>query len=222
MYFQFDWIETNVSKILTKSMTKKLSYLFPILFLLIVTLLTWYIFFSLDLISDNEKRLTGVIALMGLGFGIFQFWMSEINNDRRKNYELRFDAYKEIVSLIQSVSETINDAMTSKEIIEVHGLVGKIMNQVNRIDVIMHIYNDFLFAEIYETTESKKVLEILEKILRRTDQFRFDIEKAENYNNMKEFFEYIKKSDWHNEMREILKDLHKEKYNLFKKLRSHF
>jgi hypothetical protein len=204
-------------------MKKYFEYIPVFIFLIGVILLNWYLFFYLELISSNEKRLTGVFSLLGLGFGLFQFWFNEIKAERRKKFDLRFNAYQEIVILIESIVETINNQMTSNEILEVHGLVSKLMNQVNRIILIMNINNDYLFPGIHNAPESKKNHEIFKKILLRTDQYRIGIEKAAKGSNKiaKDFIESVEAMNWHNDMREFLDELHGNKYDFYKKLRTY-
>lgn len=210
--------------LMQEEMKKRLPYLLPIIFLIGIVLLTWILFFSLELVSDNEKRITCVFAILALGFGVFQFWVNELNIERRKKFDLRYETYKEIVLLIESISETINIKMISKETIEAHGVLSKLINQINNLSSTMNRNNDFLFPDICKTPESKKNQKILENIILRTDKFRIGIENAAKHDkyNMKEFAESIEEMNWHNEIREYLKELHDNKYDLYKKLRTYF
>jgi len=204
-------------------MKKRLPYFLPIIFLLVIVLLTWILFFKLELITDNEKRITCVFSLLALGFGVFQFWVNEINILRRRKFDLRYDAYKEIVFLIESISETLNAKMISKETTDVHGLLSKLMNQINNLSSIMNRNDNFLFPEILLTPESIKNQEVLQNIMSRTDELRINIEKAAKLDeyNMKEFAETIAKMNWHNEIRMYLIELNDNKYSLYSKLRTY-
>jgi uncharacterized membrane protein required for colicin V production len=85
-------------------------------FLLLVLILTWYLFLIDDFVTESEQRITGVFASLALGFGIFQFWLNEINNERRKLYDMRFEAYKDLVLQIERISESLQIEMTGDEI----------------------------------------------------------------------------------------------------------
>jgi len=205
-------------------MKKHIGYIAVFLFLIVLILMTWYVFFYLEIISSNEKRIAGIFSILGLGFGLFQFGFNEVKSNKRKKFYLKYETYKEIIRLIDSVSETLNIQMTSNEMLEVHGLACKLLNQINQIASTINLNNDFLFPDICKTPESKKIQDILEKILLRTDRYRIGIEKAvkhEKY-NMKEFVEGIEEMNWHNEMKDYLKELHENKYAFYKKLRTYF
>lgn len=204
-------------------MKKHLAYIPAFIMLTFVIILTWYLFFYLEIFPSNDKRIAAVFSLLGLGFGLFQFWFNEIKSAKRKKFDLRYSAYQEIVMLNESIAETINTQMTSNEMLDVHGLVSKLMNQVNRIAYTMNINNDYLFPGFHKTNESKSNQKILEKILFRTDQYRLRVEKATQNDNKisKDFIESIEGVNWHNDMRELLTEFDKNKYNLYEKLRSY-
>ena len=203
---------------------KRLPYLIPILFLIGISSIVWYLFLYCEIITDNEKRITGIITILGLGFGVFQFWINELNIERRKMFDLRYETYKEIVSSIESLTEAINKQMVSNEKIDAHSLVSVILNQVNRIASIKNMNNQFLFPKITDSIESKRNSEILEKIMMRTDQFRKGIEKANDKekDTMKDFIISTERMNWHNDIRKYLVDLHENKYEFYNRLRSYF
>jgi len=204
-------------------MKKQLAYIPAFLMLTFVIFLTWYLFFYLEIFPSNDKRVAAVFSLLGLGFGLFQFWFNEIKSAKRKKFDLRYSAYQEIVLLNESIAETINTQMTSNEMLEVHGLVSKLLNQINRLSLIMNINNDDLFHGIHKTNESKSNQEILERILFRTDQYRLAIEKVtkKDNKNSKEFISSVEEINWHNDVRELMKEFHKTKYDFYRKLRTY-
>jgi len=67
-----------------KVIRKQKIYFLPIVFLLVILILTWYLFFHEKLVDDNEKRIAGIIALLGFGFATFQFWINEINTEKKE------------------------------------------------------------------------------------------------------------------------------------------
>ena len=64
-------------------MNYRIEKVLAFLFLLVVLLLTWYLFLIDDFVIESEKRITGVFASLAMGFGIFKFWLNELNTDRR-------------------------------------------------------------------------------------------------------------------------------------------
>ena len=89
-------------------MNYRIEKVLAFLFLLVVLLLTWYLFLIDDFVVESEERITGVFASLAMGFGIFQFWLNELNTDRRKLYDMRYEAYKEFVLQIERISESMH------------------------------------------------------------------------------------------------------------------
>lgn len=199
------------------------SYGLVFLFLGFVIFITWYLFFYLNVFNDTEKRITGILSTLGFGFALFQFWFNHITTIKSRSFDLRYNAYKEIISAIDSISETLNEQMTSKPILDVHKLVSDLMNQINRLASAMSEHNVYLFPDIVKTPESKKMDEITQKILQRTDVFRMGIEEASKQfdNSGKDFLRAVETMNWHNEMRVYIGELHNYKYPFYKKLREY-
>lgn len=198
-------------------------YFFPIIFLILISILTWVIFFSFNIVSDNDKRITGIISILGLSFGIFQFWINELNIDRRKKFDLRYNTYKEIENLIELLTETINNRMIDSEKENIHSFLSSIMNQINRILSILNINDRYLFPEIFKQSEAIELKALLEKILNSTNRYRINVEKElrEKSPDMREYYKYIESVNWHNDLRELLIDLHSSKLKFYKTLRGY-
>jgi uncharacterized ubiquitin-like protein YukD len=198
-------------------------YFFPIIFLILISILTWVIFFSFNIVSDNDKRITGIISILGLSFGIFQFWINELNIDRRKKFDLRYNTYKEIENLIELLTETINNRMIDSEKENIHSFLSSIMNQINRILSILNINDRYLFPEIFKQSEAIELKALLEKILNSTNSYRINVEKElrEKSPDMREYYKYIESVNWHNDLRELLIDLHSSKLKFYKTLRGY-
>lgn len=198
-------------------------YFFPIIFLILISILTWVIFFSFNIVSDNDKRITGIISILGLSFGIFQFWINELNIDRRKKFDLRYNTYKEIENLIELLTETINKRMIDSEKENIHSFLSSIMNQINRILSILNINDRYLFPEIFKQSEAIELKALLEKILNSTNSYRINVEKElrEKSPDMREYYKYIESVNWHNDLRELLIDLHSSKLKFYKTLRGY-
>ncbi|MEA3479298.1 MAG: hypothetical protein U9R60_14010 [Bacteroidota bacterium] len=192
-------------------------------FVLVVLLLTCYLFLYDDFTSKSEAKITGIITFLALGFGVFQFWIDEMNADERKLYDLRYESYKDFVFRIDLISETLNYEMAGNDISSIHTLVSRMMNDVNRIRSAIAMNSDFLFPDLYLKPEAETIESIVGKILVRTDTFRRRVERAiKNENRQSRNFELsVEQMKWHNEIREYLNDLHQSKYDFYRILKTY-
>ena len=192
-------------------------------FLLVVLLLTCYLFLYDDFTGRMEGKITGIITFLALGFGVFQFWIDEMNTEERKLYDLRYESYKDFVLRIDLISETLNYEMAGNDISSIHSLVSRLTNDVNRISSALTMNSDFLFPDLDLEPEAIIINRIVVKILVRTDTFRRRVERAikeENRHN-KNFELSVEQMKWHNEIREYLNDLHQSKFDFYRLLRTY-
>jgi len=193
------------------------------LFLLLVLVLTWYLFLIDDFVTESEERITGVFASLALGFGIFQFWIQELNNERRKLYDMRYEAYKDLILQIERISESLQIEMTGDEIGSIHNLLSRLINHLNRINSTIAMSSDSLFPGLNIAPETKSVLGIVGKILAKTNEFRLKVEKA-NRQGKEIAWDFLQSQDrmqWHNEIGELLNELHTSKHYFYRILRDH-
>ena len=204
-------------------MNYRIEKVLAFLFLLVVLLLTWYLFLIDDFVSTSEERITGVFASLALGFGIFQFWINELNTDRRKLYDLRYESYKEFVLQIERISESLHIEMTGDEIGSIHNLLSRLMNHLTRINSTIAVSSDFLYPDLRLKPETKAIVSIVGSILTRTNEFRLKFEKAnrEGKDIARDFLHSNDRMLWHNEIRELLNELHTSKYDFYHVLRSY-
>ncbi|RKZ81988.1 MAG: hypothetical protein DRQ39_11220, partial [Gammaproteobacteria bacterium] len=159
-------------------MNYRIEKVLAFLFLLVVLLLTWYLFLIDDFVIESEERITGVFASLAMGFGIFQFWLNELNTDRRKLYDMRYESYKEFVLQIERISESMHIEMTGDEVGSIHNLLSRLMNHLDRINSTIAMSSDFLFPGLHLNPETKSMVSIVGNILTRTNEFRLKVEKA--------------------------------------------
>lgn len=192
-------------------------------FLLVVLLLTCYLFLYDDFTGRMEGKITGIITFLALGFGIFQFWIDEMNTEERKLYDLRYESYKDFVLRIDLISETLNYEMAGNDISSIHSLLSRLTNDVTRIRSALAMNSDFLFPDLDLEPEAVMINRIVGKILVRTDTFRRRVERAikeENRHN-RNFELSVEQMKWHNEIREYLNDLHQSKFDFYNILRTY-
>jgi len=204
-------------------MNYRIEKVLAFLFLLVVLLLTWYLFLIDDFVIESEERITGVFASLAMGFGIFQFWLNELNTDRRKLYDMRYESYKEFVLQIERISESMHIEMTGNEVGSIHNLLSRLMNHLDRINSTIAMSSDFLFPELHLNQETKSMVRIVGNILTRTNEFRLKVEKAnrEGKDIAQDFLHSHDRMHWHNEIRELLNELHTSKYDFYRLLRNY-
>jgi len=83
--------------------------------------------------------------------------------------------------------------------------------------------SDFLFPELHLNPETKSMLSIVGNILTRTNEFRLKVEKAnrEGKDITRDFLHSHDRMHWHNEIRELLNELHTSKYDFYRLLRNY-
>ncbi len=204
-------------------MNYRIEKVLAFLFLLVVLLLTWYLFLIDDFVIESEERITGVFASLAMGFGIFQYWLNELNTDRRKLYDMRYESYKEFVFQIERISESMHIEMTGDEVGSIHNLLSRLMNHLDRINSTIAMTSDFLFPDLHRKTETKSIVSIVGNILTRTNEFRLKVEKAnrEGKDLTRDFLHSHDRMQWHNEIRELLNELHTSKYDFYHLIRNY-
>jgi hypothetical protein len=204
-------------------MNYRIEKVLAFLFLLVVLLLTWYLFLIDDFVIESEERITGVFASLAMGFGIFQFWLNELNTDRRKLYDMRYESYKEFVLQIERISESMHIEMTGDEVGSIHNLLSRLMNHLVRINSSIAMTSDFLFPGLHLNPETKSMVSIVGNILTKTNEFRLKVEKAnrEGKDIARDFMHSHDRMQWHNEIRELLNELHTSKLDFYRLLRNY-
>jgi hypothetical protein len=200
------------------------KYIWPIVFLAGFSIGTYYFLIYLDLVTDSEKRITWIFTILGLSFGIFQFWVTEINNKIRRDYELRYEAYKELNKTIQAISEKLNEEMGKDGGVGPHGLVTSLMNLVNQFQDTVKTNDDFLFPGLQHKPGFNALSKISFRILERADKMRKNIEDMQKKKISDEGLNalmVIERMNWHNDTRALLGELHDKKYDFYKEVKGY-
>jgi hypothetical protein len=206
-----------------QQMNNRFERVVAYVFVLLVVLLSCYLFLYDDFTSRSEGKITGLIAFMVLGLGVFQFWMDEMNSEERKLYDLRYESYKDFVLRIDLISETLNYEMAVNDLGSIHSLVSRLINDVNRIRSAIDMNSDFLFPDLHLKPETKTIHSIVGNILVRTDIFRRRVERSiKEASRHSRYFELsVEQMKWHNEIREYLEALHQSKFDFYRVLRAY-
>lgn len=203
---------------------RHIDYFLSLTFLFIALGAIWYLFFEYRIVQDEEKALALFIGVVGSILGLFQFLFLLIKNKKARLFELRHAVYKDLITTVNKVTESINETMGEPEMRNPHGLVTKLLNYTNEFISIVHLNEDFLFPGIKKFKSSKELKAILDDVVVSTDKLRKEIENINQKNNpsISEIATGIKAMNWHNDMREKLEKLHEIKYSFYKDLRRYF
>ncbi|MCC3155461.1 hypothetical protein Q3A66_20565 [Hymenobacter sp. BT770] len=183
--------------------------------------LGWYLFFENNVAGSSEKMIAAVLSFLGIVFGMTQFFITQINIRKKKFFDLRYSAYKEIVVKVESISQMVIEVMVSGENNEPHGLVSKLMNSGNEFMLLNRLNTEYLFPGLTKKNSAIQVNSTLKQLLIRTDEFRKCVERVIiNEENFKDDPVYIiEKMNWNNDMNGILRSLHQSRYQYYKDLR---
>lgn len=198
--------------------------LLSFIFLLLWLFSTWYLFFYLEIVKGLALQIAASISYLGFGFALFQFWFNHIISKERMVFELRYSTYKEIIKIIDTISETVNEELSAGQIIQAYDMLCKLTNQINKLASTLNECDQHLFINISKEKEAIRIMEIFDKIIRRTDKFRIAVESTMNKSTIEalNFIETIEAMNWHNDMRLYLNELHTEKYPFYAKFREYF
>jgi hypothetical protein len=179
--------------------------------------LIYYIFIQKNVVSDVGQKIAFIIASFGVLFSIIQFWINSIRHRDDFIKNMRYDEYKRVREIINSFFNSLSENMGEKQ--NIHLLSRQLMDIKNELVVIMQMTNKSIFKGILE---NEAVIEFGQKsdtIILRTDQLRYKIdewhEKKKVSEDMLQFAIEVEIMNWHNEIREIIKELHILKYRLF-------
>jgi len=111
--------------------------------------------------------------------------------------------------------------MIGDEIGSIHNLLSRLINHLNRINTTIAISSNSLYPDLHLTPETKSIVSIVGKILAKTNEFRLKIEKAnrEGKEIARDFLHSQDRMHWHNEIGELLNELHISKHDFYRILR---
>ena len=201
-------------------LTRHSDYLFTFLFFIAGVLLFWYLLFEKNLAGSSEKLLAAVLSSVSFMFGVTQFLITQINIKKKKFFDLRYGVYKEIVAKVESISQMVTEVMVDEEQNEPHGLISKLMIKGNEFVLLNKLNEGYLFPGLTSKKSSIKINEIINDLLSRTDEFRHSVEAVvedgKKYKNDGVYI--IERMNWHNDVRELLRSLHKNSYDYYSDL----
>jgi len=162
---------------------------------------------SLCLIANDVNKAPLSLSVLGSGFVIFQFWIREINIKRRREYDLRIHAYKELNDSIQIIFQIYNTYAPQKEDMDVKSLDSSMRNQINIIFQMLGRNIIFLFKNIEGRDEYNEINKILMTIINETNAFKNRVEKRIS-NKDESNGRILDREVWNQEMKKNLKQLY--------------
>jgi len=210
----FYWIKV---KKWIHTMYKKYEKLFPFIFFIAIIFITYYLFVYNKLLKYDAK-IAGIISTLGIGFAIFQFWIGEINTDKRRLYDLRFNAINEInkncILLISLI-----DKYRATKVVNKDEVYYEMNSKINTLNICLANNLLFLFPEVIEKEEYKNFLKLTTEFSYITTHFRNT--SIEDSNNEKILDDNQMKIAWNNGMYDNLLKFAKADSDLYKLLRNY-
>src|SRR5690606_24127718 len=109
------------------------------------------------------EKILGIISFLGLGFGVFQLAITEINTNARRQSDLRFQVSNDIIRPLESIGDLlIKEQLNLKK--DHLGVVIVIMNQINAFSTTVLNNNKNVITKITDTTEFNKLYDINHKL----------------------------------------------------------
>lgn len=104
------------------------------------------IIISLIILYDDENKITLSLAILGSGFTIFQFWISEINKKRRMNFNIMLETFNEYIKSIDRFKSYLNLNTSIDNLIDLNDTIYNIKSGLNETiscaESVMHFFND--------------------------------------------------------------------------------
>lgn len=198
------------------------SYGLVFLFLGLVILITWYVFYHCNFFPNIQLRIAGIISFLGLGFGLFQFWFNHITTEKRRTFDLRYTVYKELMALINSLTECLHEEIYGRKTSNASELVKNLSKLINKIDSAINENNNSLFPKIKQSEEARKLEALIFQISYSTFKYEALVVNNEVMNNKyNEHEEMIAESNWFNDVREPYDELEVHKSKFYEKLREY-
>lgn len=214
------WLSRLTNKSL-KYARKNIEYLVLFVFLVFIIGSTLYLFIYKGIAKNEKEQLTYIISILGLTFALFQFLFNHIATKKRKIFDLRYGAYKEVIVLIDSFAEYLHGEIYGRKISNSSDLVLKLSKLTNKIASTLNEYNYYLFPKVKDSPESVDLETIILKI--KFIGYKYDSEVINNSmkSNASEYDEANAYSNWFNEVRDSFDEFEVKKSKFYEKLREY-
>lgn len=199
-----------------------INFKYLLLYLMLFTcfFLAWLIFINSKQITDIPLKVGGVLSVIGSGFTLFQFGYNNITTNKRRLYDLRYTAYKEILQLVEKLAETLHEELGKAKRTKVDTLCFNVSNQVNRINSAITEYDSHLFPKLKVSDEAIKFIELIIQISSTTISFKTEIFCADIMAYDELDIMNID-GDWFNSIAGYTDNLQEIKYHFYAKLREY-
>jgi len=179
--------------------------------------LIYFIFIQKNYVCDVGQKIAFIIASFGVLFSVIQFWVNSIRHRTDFLRNMRYDEYKRVREITNRFFNLLSENMGEKH--DIHLLSRQLMDIKNELVVIIQMTNKSLFKDILKNESVVEFGKKSDELLARTDKLRFDLdtlhEKKNTFGDVFNFAIEVEIMNWHNEVREMIKELHELKYYLF-------
>jgi hypothetical protein len=188
---------------------KNKMLVYPITFLVVLLPITFFLLTKyLDYDGKFEQALTITVSVLGLIFAIFQVWLNIAIQGIRNKASLRHTEYKELVRLMNSISEVVNDAMVMN-VNNIEAVVNVLMNKQEVFASFINNNDNYLFNDIRYNTYLNEANRELLKMISVTDKFRAETQNVKMNDNLMNIIHQV---SWDSAIGESLTSFNKTKH----------
>lgn len=201
-------------KMLYRFLYKNYGHLLTILGFTLLVSCVVYVFMYREVIPDKGKAVTIAISIVGILIAVFQFIFTQISNQKKKVFDLRYAFYKDIVKQVQLISDIIQEGMLRQ--VAPSDTIHKLMSAANDLTVAMEPHSDWLFPGLLHNDDSAKIGRDVEALVNRTHRYHASVANDDSQHNL-----FVEGLNWHNEIGALLGKLIADKPKYFALIRSY-
>lgn len=132
---------------------------------------------SLSILNSDSTKITLSLSILGSGFAIFQFWISEINIKRRREYDLKLSLYNQYIDKINSYRSNLFIKISIDSFVDINNLQYNITNSQLEIILFINSFSFFFKNTEIKTQKKELLLNQMSKINTQISDFKVNDEK---------------------------------------------
>lgn len=155
-------------------------YISPFLLLVALLAIFFVCYVKLGLAEHGDKSIAILLSAIGLIFAIFQVFLNLSVQGARNKAQLRHTEYKELIKLLNSISENLTEYLTKKITVkDLQILATSLLNKQNEFMSFVINNDNYLFKGIQKNHKINECNELLRNMNIITDKFKVDLGKLE-------------------------------------------
>jgi hypothetical protein len=199
---------------IARLLSRNYEYLIAILFLAILMALVIYSFMVTDLFRDKDKAFTVTLSSIGILLALFQFAFTQITNQKKKYFDLRYTFYKDTVKQLQLISDVIQEGLLLE--VDPRDTRHKLMSAVNDFSLLARANEEYLFPMLSQKEHTKELNKLIEGMMKRTSTYTIAV-----MNSNSEDVATIENMNWHNSILELLRRFNSVKHEYLSVVRQY-